>query len=80
MVDMSGATESSSNARSAERTFVDAEGVCWRVFEQAFADYDRRRGMSLIFASDGAVRRVRDYPANWSTISDAELIKLSWKA
>jgi hypothetical protein len=80
MGDTSGATESSSGARGAERTFVDTDGIHWRVFEQPFADYDRRRGMSLIFASEGAVRRVRDYPANWSAISDAELTALSWKA
>jgi hypothetical protein len=52
----------------------------WRVFEQPFSDYDRRSGMSLIFASEGAVRRVRNYPTNWSALSDADLMVLSWKA
>jgi hypothetical protein len=80
MGDMSGATESSSDARGAERTFLDGDGVRWRVFEQPFAEYDRRRGLSLIFASEGAVRRVRDYPANWFAISETELLALSWKA
>ena len=60
------------------RTFVDHEGARWRVFEQSFSDYDRRSGMSLIFASDGAVRRVRNYPPDWTTLSDEELILLSW--
>lgn len=63
-----------------ERSYLDADGACWRVFEQPFADYDRRNGMSLIFASDAAVRRVRDYPADWIGLTDAELVALSWKA
>jgi hypothetical protein len=63
-----------------ERTYLDAEGARWRVFEQPFADYDRRTGMSLIFSSDAAVRRVRDYPSNWIDLTDAELATLSWKA
>lgn len=68
------------NTAPHERTYLDAEGSRWRVFEQAFADYDRRTGMSLIFSSDAAVRRVRDYPSNWLDLSDAELASLSWKA
>ena len=62
------------------RSFVDAEGGHWTVFEQAFADYDRRSGLSLIFSSDAAVRRVRDYPADWFDLDDARLDALSWKA
>jgi hypothetical protein len=62
------------------RTFLDKEGARWRVFEQSFSEYDRRSGMSLIFASDGAVRRVRNYPREWPDLSDEELIALSWKA
>jgi hypothetical protein len=62
------------------RSFMDAEGTHWRVYEQPFADYDRRTGMSLIFASEAAVRRVRDYPADWMDLSDQELMALSWNA
>jgi hypothetical protein len=62
------------------RVFVDGEGIRWQVSERPFADYDRRRGLSLIFASDSAVRRVREYPANWFSLSDEELQLLSWKA
>lgn len=61
------------------RTLFDAEGVQWRIFEQAFSDYDRRNGLSLIFASDSAVRRVRDYPASWFDLPDDELLMLSWR-
>jgi hypothetical protein len=64
----------------AERSFMDAEGTHWRVYEQRFADYDRRTGMSLIFASEAAVRRVRDYPADWMDLSDQELMALSWNS
>jgi hypothetical protein len=70
----------SNDALEAQRTFVDAEGVHWYVYEQAFSEYDRRSGVSLIFSSDAAVRRVRDYPDNWVTLSDAQLTELSWKA
>ncbi|NUP57034.1 MAG: hypothetical protein HOQ17_01905 [Gemmatimonadaceae bacterium] len=62
------------------RIFTDADGTRWQVSERPFADYDRRRGLSLIFASDAAVRRVREYPANWFLLSDEELSALSWKA
>ena len=62
------------------RVFVDADGTRWQVTERPFADYDRRRGLSLIFASDAAVRRVRAYPENWFLLSDAQLSALSWKA
>ena len=62
------------------RVYVDGDGTRWQVSERPFADYDRRRGLSLIFASDSAVRRVREYPANWFTLSDEELRQLSWKA
>jgi hypothetical protein len=62
-----------------ERLFVDSEGIRWQVREMPFSSYDRRSGRSLIFWSDGAVRRVRDYPADWHLLSDGELAKLSWK-
>ncbi len=62
------------------RDFVDADGTRWRVYEQEFGEYDRRRGMSLIFASEAAVRRVRDYPAHWHEFSEEELLALSWKS
>jgi len=44
-----------------------------------FSNYDRRRGRSLIFWSEGAVRRVRSYPADWHELSDRDLALLSWK-
>jgi hypothetical protein len=40
--------------------------------------YDRRASSSLVFTGDDAMRRVRNYPANWIELSDAELIALSF--
>ena len=71
---------STDNDTPPTRSFLDADGAHWLVYEQAFSDYDRRSGMSLIFSSDAAVRRVRDYPANWFDLADEELAALSWKA
>jgi len=62
-----------------EREFADADGTRWRVREMPFSQYDRRRGRSLIFWSDGAVRRVRDYTTDWHELSDEALALLSWK-
>ena len=69
---------SSSLGEGRTRTYVDAEGQSWVVTEQRFSQYDRRSGSSLIFASDLAVRRVRNYPADWVTLSDLALAALSW--
>jgi hypothetical protein len=82
---MSDFTDRSSPARATGaattvRVFIDTDGTRWQVSERPFADYDRRHGLSLIFASDAAVRRVREYPENWFSLSDTELIALSWKA
>ena len=64
--------------RSRTRTFTDDVGQTWHVTEQPFSEYDRRRGSSLIFSSELAVRRVRDYPSDWYTLSEAALVALSW--
>ena len=71
---------STENETPPSRTFLDADGVYWLVYEQAFADYDRRSGQSLIFSSDAAVRRVRDYPSTWFALSEEDLVALSWKS
>jgi hypothetical protein len=67
------------NIEGRVRVFVDIDGTRWQVKEMPFSNYDRRRGVSLIFWSDGAVRRVRDYPADWHELSDEALALLSWK-
>ena len=60
------------------RTYADDDAQMWYVSEQPFSEYDRRSGYSLIFTSELAVRRVRDYPANWFDLSERELAALSW--
>jgi hypothetical protein len=62
------------------RSFVDDDGAHWTVHEQPFGDYDRRSGQSLIFSTDFAVRRVRNYPQNWMELSEKELMELSWRS
>jgi hypothetical protein len=59
-------------ARDRPRTLV-IHGEHWTVYERADPMLDRRASSSLIFESDGAVRRVRNYPANWRELSDEEL-------
>jgi hypothetical protein len=61
------------------RSFTDDLGQTWLVSERPFSEYDRRSGSSLIFSSELAVRRVRDYPKNWYALSDADLASLSWR-
>lgn len=73
-------TESTGTEPIRERVFTDADGVRWRVVERPFGQYDRRRGLSLIFSSDSAVRRVRDYPADWIDLPDEALAALSWNS
>lgn len=71
---------STSKSTRVTRSFADRDGVRWQVYEKEFSGYDRRSGVSLIFASEAAVRRVRTFPADWQTLSDDELTELSWKS
>ncbi len=75
-----GDTGRSQAESSPRRAYVDAEGQRWHVYEKAFDPFDRRSGASLIFESEGAIRRVRNYPANWTELSDVELAVLSWES
>lgn len=63
--------------RTARKLFID--GVPWLVYELP-STFDRRHAPSLVFESELAVRRVRSYPADWRSFSDAELCALSWKS
>lgn len=57
------------------RSVVDADGTFWQVCEVEFA-LDRRSGRSLVFESDVAVRRVRNYPEAWHSLPEKELARL----
>lgn len=63
------------DAFDGRRHFV-VDGVAWSV-RLAVNPYDRRTRPDLIFESETAVRRVRNYPSNWRELSDDELITLS---
>jgi hypothetical protein len=52
----------------------------WTVFEVRDSGYDRRGSLTLIFISDGIMRRVRSYPENWPELSDAELMLISLRS
>jgi hypothetical protein len=63
------------NAIGPIRSVVDATGTFWQVCEVEYA-LDRRTGRSLVFESDGSVRRVRQYPEEWHELPDDELARL----
>ena len=54
------------------------DGEAWVVYERAPGTQDRNRNPSLVFESRSAIRRVRHYPVDWYTMSDAALRTLSW--
>ena len=51
------------------------DGVLWLVYEMSAPAYDRRPKASLIFETDAAVRRVRNYPSDWCALTDEDLLK-----
>ena len=60
------------------RTFRDRAGQVWGVREVATASPWRRAEHCLVFSSEMAVRRVWTLPADWRSLTDAELERLSW--
>jgi hypothetical protein len=66
--------------REAQRTarHLIVDGTPWLVYELPAMPFDRRNSPSLVFESDSAVRRVRDYPADWRSLSNDDLFALSW--
>jgi hypothetical protein len=62
--------------QAARRIVVD--GAPWLVYELPAMVFDRRHGPSLVFESNSAVRRVRDFPTNLRAFSDDDLFALSW--
>ena len=64
-------------ARGNERA-IFIERVRWIVFELAPPVLDRRSTPSLVFESEGTVRRIRNYPPDWRSLDDESLFALSW--
>jgi hypothetical protein len=59
------------------RHLVDAEGREWRIYERTQGNPSPGAARpSLVFDTDGIVRRLWRYPASWSALSDAELLCL----
>jgi len=58
--------------------FDDAAGVSWRVFELPAGSAGHSSwSASLIFESDTAVRRARNFPPRWSALSALDLERIS---
>jgi hypothetical protein len=68
----------SSVENDAPRVFL-LGGVRWSVYEHVMA-YQRRTRPDLVFESDAVIRRVRNYPENWRSLSNEELWRLSWNS
>ena len=57
---------------------IVVDHVPWYVYELPALAFDRRSTPSLVFESEGSMRRVRDYPSNWRSLTDEILYALSW--
>jgi hypothetical protein len=59
------------------RHLIDAQGREWRVYERAAGELSPVAGRaSLVFDTDGIVRRLWRYPGSWATLSDVDLLGL----
>jgi hypothetical protein len=56
---------------------IIADGEVWIVREVRAPAFDRRGGTHLIFEGLEVMRRVRVFPSDWLTLSDAALYALS---
>lgn len=59
------------------RVVATSDGHQWVVREVQPSQFDRRGTSSLVFVSDHAMRRVRDYPPDWYEWSDEDLLAVS---
>ncbi|NUO39964.1 MAG: hypothetical protein HOQ17_15060 [Gemmatimonadaceae bacterium] len=59
------------------RHLVDADGREWRIYERSTGDTSPGAApSSLVFDTDGIVRRLWRYPDAWSALPDADLLRL----
>ena len=70
----------SNETGAAHALVINFEHELWRVYELAPASYDRRGGNTLVFETDGVIRRVRNFPDNWRELSPEALLALSWRS
>jgi hypothetical protein len=56
-----------------------ADGVHWFIYELPPTAFDCRESTSLVFDSEKAVRRVRNFPKAWRALSDEALMASSWE-
>jgi len=62
-----------------ELVFVSGERVRWTVREYPEDDATALAiAPCLVFGCESAVRRVRDFPANWRELKADALLELSW--
>lgn len=59
------------------RYLTDTQGREWRVYERPGSGDAHSPGRpSLIFDSEGIVRRLWRYPAEWTSLGDGQLLAL----
>jgi hypothetical protein len=59
------------------RHLADAHGREWHVYERIGSHFSPAAGRaSLVFDTDGMVRRLWRYPAAWASLSDDALLSL----
>lgn len=67
-------------AMEPSRTFLDSQGVQWRVSERMTRrNADAAARPCLFFEAAHIIRRVCEYPRDWLLLSDAQLERLSWQ-
>ena len=62
--------------KSSKRSIVGGDGFEWLVREFETASVGAA-SKSLVFERPEVVRRVRDYPGDWASLSDDQLYRLS---
>ena len=61
------------------RVIVDDDGRIWTVEQLRAPSTDPTQDQSLLFTTDNVMRRIRRFPENWHSLTDAELYALSLK-
>lgn len=78
MLDHIDSVPSDEAGKVAGRRELMLDGELWAVYVRPAGENDRDQEASLVFESRSAIRRVRHYPADWYSMTDAALRTLSW--